>query len=80
MAEYERFLVFDHGNIMDKSLRLEYDCGPMKKLKVQVDSSSNQIVQTICEAVGINPSANPIEIVHKYPIYMIHICYTIDII
>lgn len=39
MIELAHFLVFTHENIVEGSLGPEYDKGPAKKVKVQVNSN-----------------------------------------
>ena len=72
MADYVRFLIFAHGNIISGSLGPEYDRPPVKKVKVRVGTSFIRFVRVICEATGIDHSTNRVEIVHRHPIYMPH--------
>lgn len=72
-----RFLVFVHRKIVDGSSGLKYNRPPVTKVKVQVDSSFQQFLNTICQATKIDPFANRVEIPHRHLTYLAHgtFCY-----
>ena len=72
MPEYVRFIVFAHGEIVEGSSAPEYDRGLIKKVKVRVGCSFVQFYRIICQAAGIDPSTNRVEIIHIHLTYMSH--------